>query len=295
MTQGYEHYYVPTQSKWPFIGACGLFLFVIGAANWFHAKPYGPYIFLAGISTLIFMLCGWFQHVIEESQHGLYSHQMDLSFRWGMFWFIFSEVMFFAGFFGALFYVRELAVPWLGGLGAKPATKAILWTTFNAEWPLLHNPNPTMFANPLQDMGWKWLPSINTFILLLSSVTVTWAHHALIANHRKILILGLSLTVLLGISFISLQAYEYHHAYHTLKLTLASGIYGTTFYVLTGFHGAHVTIGTIMLTTMLVRCIKGHFTPQHHFGFEATAWYWHFVDVVWLFLFLFVYVLPLRG
>lgn len=293
MNKGYEHYYVPSQSKWPFIGSIGLFFFATGAASWFQAKFYGPYVFFTGISIIIFMMCGWFNHVISESQQGLYSTQMDHSFRWGMFWFIFSEVMFFAGFFGTLFYVRQYAVPWLGGLGDKTATN-LLWSNFSAEWPLLHNPNPEKFNNPLQDIGWQWLPAINTFILLSSSITVTWAHHALLAKHRKILAFWLAVTILLGASFVSLQAIEYHHAYTELKLTLASGIYGTTFFVLTGFHGAHVTIGTIMLTTMFVRCLKGHFTPQHHFAFEATSWYWHFVDVVWLFLFIFVYILPLR-
>lgn len=286
-------YYVPASSKWPLVGAVGLGGLAVGAATCFHGNPYGPYILSIGIFITIYMMVGWFGAVITESQDGLYSAQMDRTFRWGMFWFIFTEVMFFAGFFGALFYARNYSVPWLGGAGGDP-THEYLWPNFVAQWPLINNPNPQKFPNPLQAMGPLWLPTINTLILVCSSVSITVAHHALIAGKRQILNLGLLITIILGFSFILLQAYEYHHAYTDLKITLGSGIYGTTFYMLTGFHGAHVTIGAIMLTIMLIRCLKGHFTPEHHFAFEATAWYWHFVDVVWLCLFVYVYVLPLK-
>ena len=294
MTQKYEHYYVPAQSKWPFVGSLGLFFFVLGAASWFQEKFYGPYVFFLGVLILMIMMFGWFRHVIQESHGGLYSSQMDRSFRWGMAWFIFSEVMFFGAFFCFFFYVRQFAVPWLGGAGNNLATNTYLWPDFMSHWPLINTPNPKAFVPATSDMGWKGLPLINTAILLTSSCTITWAHHALIDNKRQILIFSLLLTTLLGASFIGLQAFEYHEAYTVLGLKLSSGIYGTTFFMLTGFHGAHVTIGTIMLTIMLIRCIKGHFSPKSHFAFEATAWYWHFVDVVWLFLFIFVYVLPLR-
>jgi cytochrome c oxidase subunit 3 len=296
MDESPKAYYVPEQSKWPIIASFGMGMMAIGAATCFHGDTYGPYILSVGIFVLIYMMVGWFGTVINESQSGVYSAQSDRTFRWGMFWFIFSEVMFFAGFFGALFYARNLSVPWLGGDGAltKLGTHEFLWKDFVAEWPLLHNPDPSKFPNPAHDMRPLWLPLINTLALLTSSVTVTVAHHALLNNKRNLLNFMLFLTVLLGMSFLSLQAYEYHHAYTEMNLKLSTGIYGTTFYMLTGFHGAHVTIGTIMLITMLFRCLKGHFTPEHHFAFEATEWYWHFVDVVWLCLFLYVYVLPLR-
>jgi cytochrome c oxidase subunit 3 len=289
MTDEYQHYYVPEQSYWPIIGSIGLFTMVIGGINVLHAHEYGWLIFLAGAFMTAFMMFGWFGSVIKESRQGLYSPQLDRSFRWGMVWFIFSEVMFFAAFFGALFYARHFSVPWMGGIGAKPATHALLWDHFTALWPLLKNPDPTKFVGPFEAMGAWGIPALNTVILLSSGATVTVAHLALKNNHRKKLILGLMGTITLGALFLFFQAYEYYHAYTELGLKLNSGIYGSTFFMLTGFHGAHVTIGTIMLTVMLIRCIRGHFTPEKHFGFEATAWYWHFVDVVWLILFIFVY------
>jgi len=296
MADNPQPYYVPEQSKWPIIASAGLGMLAVGAATSFHGDPYGPYILSLGIFVMIYMMVGWFGAVVAESEGGLYSKQSDRSFRWGMFWFIFSEIMFFLVFFGALFYARNFSVPWLGGDGAitKLSTHEFLWKNFQAQWPLLHNPDPTKFPNPVQAMSAVWLPLINTFLLVTSSFTITFAHHALLANKRKLLNIFLFATIVLGLAFLCLQAYEYHDAYTELKLKLSSGIYGTTFFMLTGFHGAHVTIGTIMLTTMLFRCIKGHFNPQHHFAFEATAWYWHFVDVVWLCLFVYVYILPLR-
>jgi cytochrome c oxidase subunit 3 len=289
MTDEYQHYYVPEQSYWPIIGSIGLFTMVIGGINVLHAHEYGWLIFLAGAFMTAFMMFGWFGSVIKESRQGLYSPQLDRSFRWGMVWFIFSEDMLFAAFFGALFYARHFSVPWMGGIGAKPATHALLWDHFTALWPLLKNPDPTKFVGPFEAMGAWGIPALNTVILLSSGATVTVAHLALKNNHRKKLILGLMGTITLGALFLFFQAYEYYHAYTELGLKLNSGIYGSTFFMLTGFHGAHVTIGTIMLTVMLIRCIRGHFTPEKHFGFEATAWYWHFVDVVWLILFIFVY------
>ncbi len=289
-------YYVPQPSKWPIIAAVGLGLLAIGAATWFHGSMYGPYVVTLGIFFIIYIMFGWFGEVIDESQSGLYTAQNDRTFRLGMFWFIFSEVMFFAGFFGALFYARNYSVPWLGGEGSltKLGTHEFLWPQFTAQWPLLHNPNPQMFANPVRDMRPLWLPLFNTAVLLASSVTITIAHHALLLGNRRRLSVMMLVTVLLGAMFLCLQVYEYHEAYTVLQLKLNSGIYGTTFFMLTGFHGAHVTIGTIMLSVMLLRCLRGNFTPKQHFAFEASAWYWHFVDVVWLFLFLYVYVLPLR-
>lgn len=297
MSSHHEHYYVPAQSHWPIVGAIGMFFIAIGAAHLIHAfKPdsgashLGAVLMLGvGFSVILFMVSGWFNHVIKESMSGLYSAQMDRSFRWGMIWFIFSEVMFFAAFFGALFYIRTLSVPWLGGAGEKALTGAMLWPDFTPTWPLLINPSPTVLG-PKEVIPATGIPLINTLILLTSGVTVTWAHWALKKNFRTQLNWSLFLTVALGLTFLGFQVYEYAHAYHELGLTLASGVYGSTFFMLTGFHGMHVTLGAIMLSVILLRCMKGHFTKDHHFAFEATAWYWHFVDVVWLGLFLFVYV-----
>jgi len=285
----HDHYYVPPQSHWPILGSIGLGATMLGIANLLHGKTIGHYLFFIGSLCIAGVMFGWFRDVVNESQKGLYSKQMDRSFRWGMAWFIFSEVMFFAAFFGALFYARNFALPWLAGEGSKVANATYLWPNFKYVWPLLNNPDPSAFVGPREAMPTWGLPAINTLLLLSSGVTVTWAHWGLFKNNRTQLILGLFLTVALGITFLCCQAYEYYEAYHHYKLTMASGIYGSTFFMLTGFHGAHVTIGTIMLIVILLRCIKGHFTAQHHFAFEAVAWYWHFVDVVWLFLFVFVY------
>lgn len=287
-TANHGNYFIPEPSKWPLVGTIALFFTVIGAVHTIHDGS--PSILLwVGLLILVYMLFGWFGTVISESMAGKYNDQVDKSFRLGMTWFIFSEVMFFAAFFGALFYTRQIAVPWLGGASNNIMTGELLWPAFEAIWPVLSNPDNAAFVPPKEAMGPGGLPAINTALLLSSSVTLTWAHHALREGNRKNLILGLALTVILGVFFIALQAAEYMHAYSELGLTLNSGIYGSTFFMLTGFHGFHVTMGATMLAVILVRCIKGHFTPDNHFAFEAVAWYWHFVDVVWLGLFLFVY------
>lgn len=287
MAQAQGHYYLPEPSYWPIIGSIGLFTTLAGFAHWLHG---GNSLFMfAGFVILAIMLFGWFGKVIDESQSGLYNEQVDVSFRMGMAWFIFSEVMFFAAFFGALFYARQFSVPWLGGAGNNAMTHELLWPNFQATWPLLNPPDTSKFDVPKGTIEAWGVPFYNTLILLSSGVTVTWAHWGLKKNNRTQLILGLFLTVALGITFVILQAHEYEVAYRDFNLKLSSGIYGSTFFMLTGFHGLHVTIGAIMLLVMLIRAIKGHFTPRHHFAFEAAAWYWHFVDVVWLGLFVFVY------
>jgi cytochrome c oxidase subunit 3 len=204
----------------------------------------------------------------------------------GMGWFIFSEVMFFACFFGVLWYTRNLTLPWLGGQGNNFFTNQLIWQGFENEWP--SNGPGNIGGNFLQMSAWG-IPAINTAILLTSGVTLTVAHHALKDNNRTRLNIFLALTFLLGFVFIGLQAKEYIEAYQELGLTLGSGIYGSTFFLLTGFHGLHVTLGAIMLVVVWLRCMKGHFKPERHFAFEGVAWYWHFVDVVWLILFIFVY------
>ena len=289
----YESYYVPSQSHWPIVGAVALFMIAFGAANYVtdlanEKSGYGGYLLLAGIALVVYMLVGWFSDVINESLTGKYSHQMDHSFRQGMRWFIFSEVMFFAAFFGALLYLRVFSVPWLGGAGNNVSTGAVLWPDFIAQWPLLTTPDGTTTTA----MGWYGLPLINTVLLLTSSITAHFAHTALIKNNRSPLKIWLGLTIVLGLAFIFFQVQEYAHGYsEEMRLFLESGVYGNTFYLLTGFHGMHVTLGCIMLIVMWFRVLKGHFTPENHFAFQAASWYWHFVDVVWVMLFVFVYIL----
>ncbi len=286
----HEAYYVPAQSKWPIVGSIGLLTSVYGAGTLMISNgESGQLVLIAGLLILTWMMFGWFGNVIKESHDGLYSAQMDRSFRMGMGWFIFSEVMFFAAFFGALFYVRTFAGPWLGGEGDK-GVASMLWPNFDYVWPLMTNPDPSLFPGPKEIISPWQLPLVNTIILITSSVTVTFAHHALRANKRTALKAWLGLTVALAVVFLGLQIAEYVHAYNDLGLTLNSGIYGATFFMLTGFHGAHVFMGTLILSVMLVRVFKGHFTPEQHFGFEAASWYWHFVDVVWVGLFIFVYI-----
>jgi len=282
MTSQPGGYYLPSPSHWPIVGSLGLVLMAVGGVLLMNnAGGVGTALLLAGVVVLIYMLFGWFGTVIRESESGKYNKQVDVSFRWGMSWFIFSEVMFFAAFFGALFYMRVLSVPWL----ADADTGQLLWPGFSAEWPA----SGPGIKDPFTPMGAWGIPAINTLILLSSGVTVTIAHWGLKNNNRGQLNLFLFLTIALGTIFLGLQAYEYGHAYHELNLTLKSGAYGATFFMLTGFHGFHVTIGTIMLIVIWVRCLKGHFRPDQHFGFEGVSWYWHFVDVVWLGLFVFVY------
>jgi cytochrome c oxidase subunit 3 len=281
-------YYVPHHSKWPIVGSVALFVLMIGLVNWFNGSELSFWIFITGVAMMIFTLFGWFGDVIRESETGKYNSQVDVSFRQGMIWFIFSEVMFFAAFFGALFYVRYFALPWISGEGHGALANEFLWNGYISGWP----------ANGPADLGGAFdtipafgLPLVNTIILLTSGLTLTIAHHAMVAGERSKVLFWLGTTIALGLCFFGVQAYEYVHAWNDLNLRLSSGIYGATFYMLTGFHGLHVFLGTVMLLVVWFRVLKGHFTKEKHFGFEAVAWYWHFVDVVWLGLFLFVYVI----
>jgi len=275
------HYFVPSPSRWPLVGAAALFCLGLGAALTVNGLGSGKVLLALGFTILLWMLFGWFGDVIRESLNGVYHGKEDMSFRWGMGWFIFSEVMFFAAFFGALFYVRTISVPELGDM-----THKLLYPDFSAAWPLSTGPGITQHYEAVAAWG---LPAINTLLLLTSGATVTLAHWGLIRGQRRQLVLGLLLTVLLGASFLTLQFIEYHHALTELNLTLSAGAYGMTFYMLTGFHGLHVLLGTIILFVVLLRVLRGHFDEHNHFAFEAAAWYWHFVDVVWLLLFVFVY------
>ncbi|MDP3842097.1 MAG: cytochrome c oxidase subunit 3 [Oxalobacteraceae bacterium] len=278
---GAPYYFVPGPSKWPLFASVSLLVTMVGASAWVNDLRWGPYVNITGILMLLAVLYRWFGETIAESESGLYSQRIDTSFRWSMSWFIFSEVMFFAAFFGALFYARSIAMPWLADLDHK-----LLWPDFSAHWG---NLGPAGTVEAFQTMGPFPIPTINTALLLTSGVTLTIAHHAIRAGERAKTALWLFATILLGATFIGFQAYEYMHAYSELNLKLTSGIYGSTFFLLTGFHGFHVTVGAIMLSVILYRVLKGHFTPQQHFAFEGVAWYWHFVDVVWLGLYVVIY------
>ena len=274
------YYFVPGPSKWPVLAGASLLLTMAGASAWVNGVSWGPIANVAGILALLVVLYKWFGDAIAESEGGLYSNRIDVSYRWSMSWFIFSEVMFFAGFFGALFYARSITMPWLGDIDHK-----ILWPDFTPQW----GNTPAGTIEPFTKMGPFPIPTLNTALLLSSGVTLTIAHHALRSGERGKTAFWLFLTIVLGAVFMGFQAYEYSHAYHELNLKLSSGIYGSTFFMLTGFHGFHVTMGAIMLAVVLLRVMKGHFTPEHHFAFEGAAWYWHFVDVVWLGLYVVVY------
>ena len=281
-----QHYYVPESSHWPIVGSVGLLLTVVGVSSWLNGNNPAYWVFITGLLVLVFMLIGWFGTVISESEGGAYNDKVDGSFRMGMFWFIFSEVMFFAAFFGALFYFRNMSVPWLGGSSNNFFTNLLIWEGFESTWP---TNGPGNVGGDFEAMAPFGLPLINTAILMTSSITVTIAHHALLSGRRAVLKTFLAATFLLGFVFVYLQGVEYMHAYHEMNLKLTTGIYGSTFFMLTGFHGMHVTLGAIMLTIIWLRVMKGHFTATNHFAFEAVAWYWHFVDVVWIALYVFVY------
>jgi cytochrome c oxidase subunit 3 len=269
------------------LASLGLFFVILGASQWINDINWGKYSLMLGMVIWLGVLFKWFSAAVSESESGLYGRKIDLSFRWSMSWFIFSEVMFFGAFFSALWWARAHSVPMLAD-----AENALLWPGFKAVWPSIAagaTASPAGIIEPFQTMTPFWLPTINTALLLTSGVTLTIAHHALIANQRAKTIAFMWLTVALGIVFLFVQGYEYFHAYQDLNLKLTSGMYGSTFYMLTGFHGFHVFVGMLMLLFITLRLQKGHFTSEKHFGFEGAAWYWHFVDVVWLGLYILVY------
>ena len=276
------YYFVPAPSKWPLFGSIAAVFLTFGASATVNQQPVGVWMLLAGFLILFYTLYGWFANVASESEAGTYNERVGVSFRWSMSWFIFSEVMFFAAFFGALFYARVISMSWLG----EPDARALLWPEFSASWP---NRGPAGTIEEFVTIGPWPIPTINTLLLLTSGLTLTISHHALRASERGKAIFWLFLTIVLGAIFLGCQAYEYIHAYRDLNLKLSSGIFGSTFFMLTGFHGFHVFLGGLMLTVVLLRMMRGHFTADNHFAFEGAAWYWHFVDVVWLLLYIIVY------
>jgi cytochrome c oxidase subunit 3 len=281
------YYFVPAPSRHPIFAMIGVFLLITGFYTWVNGRLFGRWIFLAGLLWWLYVIFHWFKDTVQESEGGKYGRKVDVSYRWGMSWFIYSEVMFFGAFFTALWYAHAHALPELGDV-----QNALLWPGFKAVWPSLAagaTASPAGTIEPFQTMGPFWLPTINTILLLSSAVTLTIAHHALQHGKRARTIAFMWITLALGITFLGCQAYEYHHAYTEMNLKLSSGIYGSTFFMLTGFHGFHVLMGSIMLFFITLRLMKGHFTQRRHFGFEGAAWYWHFVDVVWLGLYVTVY------
>ncbi|HET8701076.1 MAG TPA: cytochrome c oxidase subunit 3 [Nitrococcus sp.] len=286
MAEAHGGYYLPHPSHWPISGSIALFTLAIGTACYFQGFSWGPWVMLLGFAILIFMVFGWLGTVIGESISGAYNDQVDRSFRWGMSWFIFSEVMFFGAFFGALFYAHVLSVPWLAGGDA--ATNQLLWHGQSFGWTTAGPGFPNVKFEAME--AWP-LATFNTIFLLASSVTVTIAHHALKDGDRDKVKKFMFITVGLGLLFLICQGYEFWHAWNVQNMTLHTGVYGSTFFMLTGFHGFHVTLGTTMLIVITARILKGHFDQTHHFAFEGVSWYWHFVDVVWLGLFVFVYIL----
>ena len=259
------YYYVPHESRHPVMAAIGLFFLILGAGQWINGAEWGMYCLFFGMAWWLIVLYQWFSEAVQESEGGMYGRKIDLSFRWSMTWFIFSEVMFFGAFFTALWWARSHSVPALGSL-----ENALLWPDFKAAWPSVvagATTSPAGFVEPFQTMGPFWLPTINTALLLTSGVTLTIAHHALQGGDRSKTIKYMWMTVLLGVAFLFVQGYEYAHAWSDLNLKLSSGIYGSTFYMLTGFHGFHVFVGMLMLLFITLRLQKGHFTKDRHFGF----------------------------
>jgi cytochrome c oxidase subunit III len=264
-----HEYHLVDPSPWPAVGAVSAFILAVGLISWMHQMyAAAPAVFGVGVIGVAYTFIAWWRDVIREAEHdGYHTRVVQISMRYGMILFIASEVMFFVAWFWAYFntalfpneVVEYARVAFTGGV-----------------WP----PKSILTFNP-----WH-LPLLNTLILLTSGTTVTWAHHALLENDRKGLKWGLALTILLGISFTCCQAYEYSHA----AFHYSGNEYGAAFFMATGFHGAHVIIGSIFLIVCLLRVFAGHFTPKQHLGFEFAAWYWHFVDVVWLFLFACIYV-----
>ena len=271
-------YHIVDPSPWPFLASAGAFIMMIGLVGFmryaaggqfvmFGVDLAGPWIFYLGLALVLYVMYAWWSDTIKEGQEGAHTRVVSLHLRYGMIMFIASEVMFFVAWFWAFFDAS---------LFPNEAIQAARTEVLGGQWP----PQGIEVLDPLH------LPLFNTVTLLLSGTTVTWAHHALLHNDRKGLIWGLTLTVVLGVIFSYVQYYEYAHA----PFAFGGSIYGSTFYMATGFHGFHVLVGTIFLAVCLLRAMKGQFTPQKHFGFEAAAWYWHFVDVVWLFLFFCIYI-----
>lgn len=286
-----EHtHFEPAGKHWPIVGSIALFFVALGVINWLHQNTVGPWLLLIGGLILSYMIWGWFADVIQENRtHFLDDKLTHNSFRWGVFWFIFTELMLFAAFFGALFYARTFSVPWLGGEGSGVMTHLLLWPDFKDFWPVFHTPDASQFVGPHAVPDPWGIPALNTLALIAGDIAVTWAYWASLNNHKRQLVAGQLFGVAFGIIFILLQIHEYGAAYTQLGLKLDSGIYANTFFMLTGVHGTHVIMGVIMLIVLIFRTFKGHFSPKHNFAIAVASWYWHFIDFLWILMFVFVY------
>lgn len=293
MEHSNTHYYVPEHSKLPFLGALGLFLLGYGTLNLLHSSMIGTVLFMAGAIILAGVLFAWFREVINEQMAGLYNEQISHSFQWGMIWFFVTEIFLFGIFMAALFYARVISVPGLAGIGNSQdfLTHIMFWPNFKDVWPLLTNPNPVAYPGSTGTVDPWHVPLLNTIVMLLSAVSVTFAYRFLKRSNRTGAVIGLSVTIVLGLIFVFMQAQEFLLAHNEYGLKLSSGIYGSTFFMLVGLHTAHVIVGLLMLAVMLLRTIKGHFNAKDNFGFKATLWFWQFITVIWLITFVFVYCL----
>ena len=276
-----EHYFVPEPVSWPLMSAAALLLMAFGAAAWLNEGAAGPYILVLGLLVLVAMVFSWFRGLISEGRSGLYDAQVEAAIRGGMAWFIFSEILVFGALFAALFYERFIAVPGL----ASGDTHTFLWPAFHGGWPAS---GPSIAGTFTAMKPWS-IPALNTLMLLSSGIAISLANVALNRSRRGLMIGLVLTTVVLGLLFLRLQASEYYHAYTALNLSLATGAYGGTFFILTGLHGLHVAIGTAFMIVTLQRMVRGDFTAKHHLGFQAATWDWHFVGIVWLILFVLVY------
>jgi len=285
MAEGVKHdYHLVNPSPYPLIGSIAATVMALGGVTWmkglYGMPAHTSWLFFAGLAGVLYTMLGWWMDVVKEANQGDHTPVVSIGLRYGMVLFIASEVMFFVAWFW-IFFEMALFHGHRAGLASSIPEVQAAWAT----WP----------PHGVETVPAWNLPLVNTLTLLLSGTTVTWAHHALQTGDRKGAKIGLLLTIILGVMFTSIQAYEYshiiEHKYFFSEEAANSGLYGSSFFMATGFHGFHVLIGTIFLTVCLIRLLSGGFTPQKHFGFEAAAWYWHFVDVVWLFLFAFIYVI----
>ena len=283
-----KKYYVPASSNWPLVGSFALFCLLDGLATWVHGDWFAYFLLLFGFIILLYMIHGWLGDVIRENRLGLSrDDQVERSFRLGVYWFMFSEAMFFGAMFGALFFIRVFTLPILGG--AENITHIVLWPSFNAAWPLLQNPDPSAYIGSQVVISPWGIPLLSSCVILLSVITISLAYWAILKEFRRMSMVLQVVTILLGLFFLLLQANEYVSVNTVQGMTLASGIYATTYYVLTGFYAVHMTVGITILTVMLYRMKKHDFNKQNNFAFKAATWFWYFISILWLLVFVFVY------
>ena len=292
MSEKNEKYYIPNSSPYPLVGTIGIFLLLFGFVNWIHEETWGMYCALAGLIIFIGVLCFWFRRIIKEYRTGLSTAaQVQRAYRWGVFWFLFTEALFFFGLFFALFYVQVFGIKWLAGEGHGAVTHLMLWPNFQHGWPVMSLPNPNQYTGPAEGPNPWGIPLLNTLVILISVFTITMARKATFEMKRKKMLSYQMATILLAVVFLVLQGFEYYYAYTEEMLKLGSGIYGNIFYFMTGFDGLHVVAGIIMLLVIFFRMKRGDYDSQRNLGVRLISWYWYFVAIVWILLFLFLYII----